>query len=331
MVSTSTTNCWPEGPAGDLPGGPLSPDPTVLAVLAEGHRFAVIPHVLPDVDALGSAEALCRILRAAGKRAEVHAPDIPGIYAWAADPETLATGTPDPDAIRVAIDTARPDRLQVPGPVALNIDHHEDNPGFGERGNWVAEAPACACLLPALARALDVPVDPVLASALYRGLYGDTEGFRVPAGPVAFTWAAWLSARGADCEGTAEHFWQRSPGFWSYLAAVERGAEEVQGGAVPLRVVPIPGDWPDRFELRPYENALLPGHLLPPPGGVLAVLQEGRTGVRFRLRSRGFDVLPLAHRLGGGGHPQAAGVMLSGATLPEAAARLREAWASAEL
>ena len=93
-----------------------------------------------------------------------------------------------------------------------------------------------------------------------------------------------------------------------------------------LRVVPIPRDQPERFNLLPYENALLPGHLAAPPGGVLAILQEGANGVRFRLRSREVDVLPLAHALGGGGHPQAAGVHLAGATLAEAEEALRAAW-----
>ena len=307
----------------------------MVEALQAGDGFAVIPHVLPDVDALGSAEGLCRILRGAGKRAWVFAPDVPGIFQWALAEEVRGTGEPGPDLVRIGIDTARPDRLQIPGPVAVNIDHHEDNPHFGQTANWVAVAPSCTCLLPGLAQALRVPVEARLATALYTGLVGDTECFRVNLGGDAFTWAAWLAERGADCEGTAERFLRRSPGFWGYLAAVERAGYLLEGpegaaggrGAPGVRVVPIPADLPTRFELLHYENALLPSHLTPPAAGILAILQEGRSGVRFRLRSRDVDVLPLAHALGGGGHPQAAGVMLAGAGLPEAERRLREAWA----
>lgn len=305
------------------------PDAGLLEALAAGGEFAVIPHVLPDVDALGSAEGLCRILRAAGYRAAVHAPDLPALYAWALPEDVRAQADPAPDAVRVAIDTARADRLQLPGPAELNIDHHEDNPAFGSRANWVCVAPACTCLLAPLAEALGVGLTPQLATALYRGLVGDTECFRVNLSPAAFAWAERFAAAGADCEGTAERFWARSPGFWGYLAAVEAGAFELRGpGGTPLRVVPIAAELPARYALLPYENALLPGHLAPPAGGILAILQEGKSGVRFRLRSRAVDVLPLAHALGGGGHPQAAGVQLAGADLRRAQEALRAACAA---
>lgn len=302
------------------------PEPTVLEALQGHNAFAIIPHVLPDVDALGSAEGLCRILRAAGKRASVFAPDVPGIYQWALAEEVRATvdTRPDDGLVRIGIDTARPDRLQIPGPVAINVDHHEDNPQFGAVANWVAVAPSCTCLLPGLAEALKVRLDAATATALYSGLVGDTECFRVNLSADAFTWAAWLAERGADCEGVAERFLRRSPGFWGYLAAVEQAGYLLEGTPA-VRVIPIPADLPSHFELLHYENALLPSHLSPPSGGILAILQESTTGVRFRLRSRDVDVLPLAHALGGGGHPQAAGVMLTGAGLAAAETQLREA------
>jgi phosphoesterase RecJ-like protein len=306
-----------------LPPGETPPE-TLVRALRAGEWFAVIPHRLPDVDALATAAALCRILRASGRAAAVFAPEVPAIYGWALPGELRAAGEPPAAAVRVAVDTARPDRLQCPGPVDLSVDHHEDNPGFGRVADWVAPAPSCTCLLPALAAALGVPVDGPLATLLHAGLVGDTECFRVNLSPAAFRWAAWLAAQGADCEGTAEAFCRRSPGFWAYLAAVEGGGRELPGPP-PLRIVPIPASWPERFGLLPYENALLPAHLAPPAGGVLAILQEGRSGVRFRLRSRGVDVLPLAHRLGGGGHPQAAGVVVPGADLAAAEALLLRA------
>ena len=301
-----------------------APDPAVVERLRSAPTVAVIPHILPDVDALASAEGLCLTLRAIGHEAWAHVPELPDIYSWALDPSLRRTDAPDAGALRVAVDTARPDRLQLPGPVAVNIDHHEDNPGFAPV-NWVRSAPACSCLLAPLAGALGVPVTGPLATALFRGLVGDSEGFRAQAEPETFAWAAHLAACGADTVASLEAFAQRSPGFWAYLAEVE-GAGHVLAGDVPLHVFPIPRDLPGRFALRPYEAALLPSHLTAPAGGILAILQEGERGVRFRLRSRGVDVLPLAHRLGGGGHPQAAGVQMAGARLGDAEAALRHAW-----
>ena len=307
-----------------MPAALPTPPTRVRAALLAAPAWVVVPHVLPDVDALASAAALCLVLRATGRQAGVHSPELPEIHRWVLPAGVLLRGDPDPHWARVAVDTARLDRLQGSGAVAVAIDHHEDNPGFGQ-AHWVAVAPACTCLIAALAESLGVSVDRPLATALYAGLVGDTEGFRVNLASDVFAWAERFVCAGADAEGVAEGFHQRSPGFWEYLARVE-AAGFMLPGPVPFRVVPIPRDLADHCQLLPYENALLPSHLAPPRGGVLAILQEGRDSVRFRLRSRGVDLLPLAHALGGGGHPQAAGVMLRDTSLADAEARLRLAW-----
>lgn len=293
-----------------------------MDALGTATAWAVVPHRLPDVDALAAGAALCLVLRAKGRVAHLAAPEVPDVHRWVL-PEGMG-GDTAPTGALIAVDTARRERLQVGGAVALNIDHHEDNPGYGAV-NWVVAAPSCTCLVAGLAEALAVPVTPALATLFYIGLYGDTEGFRVGAHAQAFRWAARFAAAGADTEWVAEQYHRRSPGFWAYLAAAEASAVELPGPST-CRVVPIARELPARYGLRPYENALLPSYISPPAGGVLVILQEGRDNVRLRLRSRGVDVLPLAHALGGGGHPQAAGVVLQGVDLPAALDRLRIAW-----
>jgi phosphoesterase RecJ-like protein len=300
------------------------PPPALLAALRGRGEWAVIPHLLPDVDALASATALCLVLLRCGCRARVYAPEVPAIYRWVLQPELLGEGEPPPHWARIGVDTARPERLQLRGDVLVNIDHHEDNPGYGAL-HWVEPAPACTCLVAQVAAGLGVDLDPRLATALYAGLVGDTEGFRVQATAATFGWAARFAAAGADTEEVAEAFQRRSAGFWAYLAAVEGAALDWEG-AHPCRVVPIPAELPQRFALQPYENALLPSHLAPPRDGLLIILQGGREQVRFRFRSRGLDLLPLAHALGGGGHPQAAGSVMQGVSLDEALERLHRAW-----
>ncbi len=302
-----------------VPGG-------FVAGLRQTDGFVVVPHLLPDVDALASAAALCTVLRRLGKRAWVEAPDVPDLHAWVLDPALRRADSEG--GVRIAVDTARPERLQVPGPVALCLDHHEDNPGFAEVVDWVAPAPSCTCLVAALADALGLKTDAALATTLYAGLLGDTSGFREIGGPDAFAWAERFARAGADCGGVAERFHRRSPGFWSLLAEVQVGARRLAApGAPPLHAVPVTADQPLRHGIDPYEHAMLPTHLSPPPGGVLVVLQEGAHGVRLRLRSRGYDVLPLAHLLGGGGHPNSAGVQLRGHGLAAGEQRLVAAWA----
>lgn len=301
----------------------MGPEDGLLRFIRGLERAVVVPHILVDVDALATADALCRVLDRIGVHAVALVPDRPDIFAWALD-ERLRVREALAEIPRIAVDTARPERLQVTGPVQVCIDHHEDNPGFAPF-NWIEAAPSCTCLVARLAEALGVEVDAQLATILYRGLAGDTQGFTVGLEPEAFRWAARWVEVGADAEGVSEDLQRRSPGFWSYLSQVEQHGVSVDG-PVPLRVVGVAQDLPERCGLLPYEHALLPNHIQPPAGGVLAILQEGSGGVRFRIRSRDFDVLPLAHRLGGGGHPHAAGVQMQGVGMETARKALLAAW-----
>ncbi len=301
----------------------MGPEDGLLRFLRGLKRAVVVPHILVDVDALATAEGMCRLLERIGVKAAALVPERPDIFAWALD-ERLRVREAPAGIPRIAVDTARPERLQVVGPVDVCIDHHEDNPGFAPL-HWVQAAPSCTCLVAGLAEALGVEVDAPLATVLYRGLAGDTQGFTVGLEPNVFRWAArWVEA-GADAEGVSEDLQRRSPGFWSYLSQVEQGGVSLDG-PVPMRVVGVARGLPERYSLLPYEHALLPNHILPPPGGVLVILQEGSSGVRFRIRSRGLDILPLAHRLGGGGHPHAAGVQMQGVGLAAARDALLAAW-----
>ncbi len=316
---------WLEGERDGLAGG-LTVPRALVAGLNGADGFVIVPHVLPDVDALASAAALCTVLRHMGKRARVEAPEVPDLHAWVLDPALQRADAAA--AVRIAVDTARPERLQVPGPVTFCLDHHEDNPGFGVEADWVTPAPSCTCLVAALADALGVEADGALATTLYAGLLGDTSGFREVGGPDAFAWAERFARSGADCGAAAERFHRRSPGFWALLAEVEGAMGWLTApGAPPLAAVAVTVDQPRRHGIGPYEHAMLPTHLSPPAGGVLVVLQEGVQGVRLRFRSRGHDVLPLAHLLGGGGHPTSAGAQLRGIGLDGAQERLVAAWA----
>src|SRR5215212_1603836 len=78
-------------------------------------RVAITTHVGADGDAIGASAALLRLMRALGAA------------------EIFRELPPDHDLL--VVDTSRPDRTGVPIPVAgarLNLDHHEDNPLYGE-------------------------------------------------------------------------------------------------------------------------------------------------------------------------------------------------------
>src|SRR5687768_17987154 len=124
----------------------------VVAALRENERFVVTSHEAPDGDALGSLLATGLALRQLGKDVAMYlggpAP-LPGEYRFLGLEERgLQRERPDDFAERilVAVDCASPGRVGAePGVVeaarfTVNIDHHHDNPRFGDMNLIVSDA-----------------------------------------------------------------------------------------------------------------------------------------------------------------------------------------------
>ena len=104
-------------------------------------------------------------------------------------------GAPPADAALYALDSGNPDRLALPswGDVAVNIDHHHDNPRYGELAFVRGAASSTSELVCDIARALGLRLSPRTAAALYAGISFDTGHFHHDStAPSTFRTAAWL-------------------------------------------------------------------------------------------------------------------------------------------
>src|SRR5262245_64343857 len=124
----------------------------VVPALKENERFVVTSHEAPDGDALGSLLATGLALRALGKDVVMFlggpAP-LPGEYRFL-DLEARGLRRERPadfaERVLVAVDCASAGRTGAePGVVdaarfTVNIDHHHDNPRFGDVNLIVADA-----------------------------------------------------------------------------------------------------------------------------------------------------------------------------------------------
>ena len=297
-------------------------------VLGGGRSFLLSSHAHPDGDAIGSEVALARILRATGRSATIWNLDpAPSTYDGVIRDQLIHVGpTPPPgfpDAFdfAVALECPQLDRTGLEEALrrleVLNMDHHLGNCRYGV-ANWVdTEAPAVAEMVLRLARALEVPVDPATANALYLGLSTDTGSFRFAnATPRAFEAAAELVRRGARPEQIAGWLYEsRPPGAVRLLGEVLgtlrlHSDERVASVRLELRMFERAGAAPSDSEgLIDYPRSIR---------GVeaVALFRERPEGdVKVSLRSRGgIDVGAIAGRRGGGGHRNAAGCLIDTAT-----------------
>src|SRR5882672_3666604 len=164
---------------------------TDLKAVADAIRahdgYVITTHENPDGDALGSLLATKLAFDALGKESVMFlAGDqpLPTEYRFMELGE-LRRGEAGDLAGRpvVAVDAANEKRLGDPrlleeAPFAIDIDHHHDNSRFGAVNLVVAEASSTAEVLRDVFAALDVPLTPPIAEALYIGLVTDTGRFQ---------------------------------------------------------------------------------------------------------------------------------------------------------
>ena len=121
------------------------------------------------------------------------------------------------DRVLVAVDCANESRVGASrasssaAPFTVNIDHHHDNPRFGDVNLIVAEASSTGEVLADVSRELGVALTPEIAEALYIALVTDTGRFQYAnTSPKALRLAAELVEAGADVHRVFQGVYENS-------------------------------------------------------------------------------------------------------------------------
>jgi bifunctional oligoribonuclease and PAP phosphatase NrnA len=303
------------------PAGGAVPREVVDAV-RHGQRALLFAHVYPDGDVLGSQLGLGLALRATGRTvtfACAHpVPDPFHFLPGAADLQQWKTGRNGFDLV-ITLDCPDPARLggllegvRGPGTRVVNIDHHGDNRRYGDV-NWVdTRAAATGEMVYDLLQAADLPLTREVAVNLYTAIVTDTGSFRYSnTTSRTLRVAAHLVELGADPAHVATAVYEtRHLGGLRLLGQVLQGIETDPDGSVAWLVLDrTQAESPDLPEAEEFVN--YPRSLR--TAKVAVLFRELPDAVKVSLRAKGeVNVARLAARLGGGGHPNAAGVILPG-------------------
>jgi phosphoesterase RecJ-like protein len=287
-------------------------------------RFAIVSHLDPDGDAVGSGLGLAWILRAAGKKADFLSYGIPRTYQWVpgveevkSDPDLLEA---PPDGVFV-VDATSPSRLGkmeqllTPGLPVANIDHHPDNTRFGEVA-WVdPSAAAAALMIWEMARELELPVGHDAATCLYVGLVTDTGRFtysNTDARSIAA--AADLIEGGADPHQIAGRVYENNSVEGLRLLGLVlstldlRDDGQVASLHVTRAMLEETGAMPEDADGFSTYARSIEGVKV---GLFFRESEDGTIKVSFRS-NQGVHIDGVAGRLGGGGHPSASGARVPG-------------------
>ena len=305
-------------------------------VLREHNKFAVLSHVRPDGDALGSTLALALSLKGLGK--EVRAWNEEGMlekYNFLAQAELLTQPPSEPEDfdVVVALDTAVQNRLGSTTSAVrhaklwINIDHHPSNPRYGDLVYIDPTAPATGQILFEFLTNQNFPITPEIAENLYAAISTDTGSFQYPNTTVrTFEIAAELVRCGVEVGRISQLLYENFPRrrielLRELLGTMQFGCDGKlawfslsQAAALALGVIP-------------EDNEGLIDHLRATRGVIVAIffeeLIDGKVRVSMRSKNEAVDVCAICTQFGGGGHVLAAGARVRG-TLPEVEKKIVE-------
>ncbi|MGQ9859155.1 MAG: DHH family phosphoesterase [Thermodesulfobacteriota bacterium] len=296
----------------------------VSQAIRDNERFLVASHMNPDGDALGSSIGLALLLESMGKEVVVHNQGpVPALYRFLPGieraKETLDQGSDF--EVSFVLDCCTAQRvgeafsgLRGKGQVVV-VDHHPPRQPLDGIHLIRTQAASTAELIYEIAEHMGIPVSSEAATALYAGLMTDTGSFRFSnTTPRALEVASRLLASGAQHKLLVEKVYESFPAERFRLLGMALGTLRFShGGQVALL-------WVTRsmFQEAGADDEMTDGFVDIPRsirGVEVAVLlrEKGDSEHRINLRSRGrVDVGEVAARLGGGGHPNAAGCTLKG-------------------
>jgi phosphoesterase RecJ-like protein len=300
-------------------------DVQAVAAAIQAHtRFCVVTHENPDGDALGSMLAATLGLEAVGKDVVMYlsgAAPLPAEYHFL-PLDAVARELPQDleERVLLAVDCANerrigPEREPVErASLVVNVDHHHDNSNFGAVNLVVDDASSTAEIVRDILSALDVPLTPEIAEALYVGLVTDTGRFQYTnTTPKALRLAAELVEAGANVHDIFRHVYETVQ--FAKLKLLARALERAQlyeGGRLVVSYL-LRADFGEVGAEEPYSEGIIDSLRAVEDSEMVALIREPPRDVgparRISLRSSRdeVDVSAIARERGGGGHRQAAG------------------------
>lgn len=298
----------------------------IVSAIRTAQRIAVVAHVRPDGDAVGSVLGLALSLRAMGKEVIALLEDgVPQNLAFLPGTETILQPGSEPLNVDIAIvlDTATHERigenckaLLNPVPLLVNIDHHPTNPGYGRLNLIDAASPATGQIIYNLLSEHGLPIDDAVRQNLFIAISTDTGSFQYSSTNArTHLIVAEMIEAGLDTARLAQLVYQSYP--LRRLELMRAMLNEMQFLAEG-RIVSwqLTQKLMDDIAMQPGDTEGLNDTLRMIDSVVSCVIFEDVPGGKVRVSARSkdarVDVSTVCGQFGGGGHRMASGARMRG-------------------
>ncbi len=296
----------------------------IARCIREARTIAVASHVNPDGDTLGSAAAMRLILMAMGKEATLFCDGkVPDQLSFLPGAELFRVpgAQEGPFDLLLSVDVSDEKRLGACAALksvsrhTAQMDHHPTNPLFMEVNSVDGTAPANCILIRELMKTLGVPLTREIAVCLYTGISTDTGNFAFAStNAETFEVMGELMAQGLPLAELNRILFRVKPRAQIRLLGKALESLTFQGDGKIAVMKLTTGDFRACGALSEHADTIV-NYGLDTVGTEMALLaRETEDGqVKFSLRAKEpCRVDTIAKQFGGGGHPQASGITMTG-------------------
>jgi bifunctional oligoribonuclease and PAP phosphatase NrnA len=296
----------------------------IVNELRGNDSFAIVGHVRPDGDCIGSQLALTYALRDQGKQVVCWNEDSVPQKLRFLDPEGLVQkpkGGQEFDCV-IATDCASFERLGSVGEaiarrkVLINVDHHQSNTLYGDINLISGREASTGEMIFHLLKAAGWPITPPIADCLFTAVSTDTGSFQYPTTqPATYNIAGELVRLGANLAVICDEVYQSYPlsrvRLLKHVYNSFRLTYDDQIAYFWLRkrdFTRTGADLSDSEGLIDHIRAIEPVVV----ACLFEEMEPNITRISLRSKSDRVNVNEIAGLFGGGGHSAAAGARIEG-------------------
>lgn len=306
----------------------------IIGAIRDARSVALVSHVNPDGDTVGSALALKLGLEKLGKTVVPFCRDkVPDNIMFLAGAGEFRNLEDMPDTrfdLLICVDVADEGRMGTCAPLmtqsahTAQIDHHSTNPNYCELNCVDDDGPATGLVAHELLARLGVPMDREIASCLYVALSTDTGNFAYTCTtPETFRVMAELMEAGLPLGELNRRLYRQREVPQVLLMQRALGSLTFHRGGQVTTMTLSQQDFSECGALPEHADTLV-NYGLDILGVRMAVLARETSvpgEIKLSLRAVAPDRIDgIAQSMGGGGHTQAAGATVKG-TLEECVSR----------
>ena len=294
----------------------------ILVEIKKADSIVILTHEMPDGDAIGSALATKIALKQMGKKADVIIPDYSRLFAFLPEANEIIIESKIKEYdLAIAVDCSDLKRLKCgeeyfeTAKRKIQIDHHGSNTMFGDLNFVNPVSPACCEILAGMFVYYGIEINVDIGTCLVTGIITDTGGFRY-SGVTAetFEFTANLLQKGVNVSEIYKKVLDtKTKANFELTKVVLNRMELLADEKVSYTYITMEDEKMAKAETGDHEGLVEIGRDIENVEVSIFIREMEKDKYKISLRANDYvNVSDICLLFGGGGHPRAAGCLMTG-------------------